>query len=293
MHDLQSHLLEELNNEKTLPHIVSSESTSLRGEHPPHLTAADEIEKPNDIKLEVQSPKVVALPAHEVSNMAHLPTSMVFMKSVDLGHHLLSISKHGNRTYAGFENPYQILKISKQNSEARIEQHVLANLDGIVSSLQVYNHEIFVFCAARKYHQVMVFDLSGKDLRSWSHMGNSNRYTMLRVVSDQVIVPSDELGSLCVYSLDGKLLKKIKCPVTKDSWKTMAICGDNSVIVCDCGENGSVVFRVDINSSQVVWISSDIDTPLGVVCYKEKFVLIASYNKDTSILILDAENGKS
>lgn len=89
-----------------------------------------------------------------------------------------------------------------------------------VSSLQVYRDEIYSYCPSK----VQVYDLSGQQLRSWDH-ATTNCYSMLIVVSDKVVIPSDKDRSLYVYSLVGNLLKKIPCPIST-GYKTMAANSD-------------------------------------------------------------------
>ena len=69
----------------------------------------------------------------------------------------------------------------------------------------------------------------------------------------------------------------------------MAVCGDNSVVVSDYGTRS--VFRVDIDSGEVMWTSKHVTKPQGVVCYKNRYVLITNQNSDTRIWILDVDNG--
>ena len=221
--------------------------------------------------------------------MPRHPTSIVLTNLIGVKHQPLSITKRNNKIYVGLENPSQIVEINEDRKYKK--QQVLTLVDGIVSSLQVYNDEIYAHVAKLLYHRVMVFDLSGNFLRCWSHTGNSHHYTMLRVVDDMVVIPCDERGSLYVYSLKGELIKEIKCPITANSWKSMAVFGDTSVIVCDWGDNGDVVFRVDLDCGEVVWTTTEVASPNSVVCYND-YVLVATHDKDTKIWVLDIKSGK-
>ena len=71
----------------------------------------------------------------------------------------------------------------------------------------------------------------------------------------------------------------------------MAICGVDSVVVSDYGSNS--VFRVNIDSGEVMWTSKHVQEPEGVVCYKNRYVLVTNCNTDTRIWILDADTGMS
>jgi outer membrane protein assembly factor BamB len=109
----------------------------------------------------------------------------------------------------------------------------------------------------------------------------------LRVVNEKVVVPAG--ASLTVYTLQGQLIKQIKVPGMTTSWKALAVCGDDSVIVSDCGT--SSVHRVNIDSGEVMWTSKHVNYPQGVVCYKDRYVLIANRNTETKIWILDVDTG--
>ena len=107
---------------------------------------------------------------------------------------------------------------------------------------------------------------------------------------DKVVVPDGAKKSLTVYSLDGKLIKNIPCPnISTGGHKAMAVCGDNSVVVSD--RERESVFKVDIDSGEVKWTSKHVTAPQGVVCYKDRYVLVSSCNTDTKIWILDVDTG--
>ena len=94
-----------------------------------------------------------------------------------------------------------------------------------------------------------------------------------------------------MYDLQGQLVKLIKCPGISNTggYKAMAVCGDDSVIVSDYKTSNR--FRVNIDSGEVMWTSKCVHQPEGVVCYKNRYVLVTNCNTDTRIWILDAETG--
>ena len=114
--------------------------------------------------------------------------------------------------------------------------------------------------------------MTGTLRRSWKHSCLSKYYNKLRVVSDKVVVSSAQDQALTVYDLQGQIVKQIKCPGISDNRRAMAVCGDNSVIVSDFGTNS--VFRVNIDSCEVLWTSKRVQYPEGVVCYKNRYALV-------------------
>ena len=100
------------------------------------------------------------------------------------------------------------------------------------------------------------------------------------------MVPDGAKKSLTVYSLDGELIKDIPCPgISTYYYKAMAVCGDNSVVLTDTGTKS--VFRVDIDSGEIMWTSKHVTRPQGVVCYRNRYVLVTNDNSDTRVWILD------
>ena len=69
----------------------------------------------------------------------------------------------------------------------------------------------------------------------------------------------------------------------------MAIVGDDSVVLSVRDSN--IVFRIDIVSGEVMWTSKHAEVSKGVVCYKNRYVLVTNCNPDTWISILDADTG--
>jgi outer membrane protein assembly factor BamB len=109
------------------------------------------------------------------------------------------------------------------------------------------------------------------------------------VVNEKVVVPDGASQSLTVYTLQGRLMKQVKVPGMTRNWKALAVCGDDSVILSDRGANS--VLRVNIDSGEVMWTSKHVNRPQGVVCYKDRYVLVTNRNSETKIWILDMETG--
>ena len=210
------------------------------------------------------------------------PTSMKLLREVKLPSHPHSVCQHGEVTYTGLENN-SVMKISRDD----VSQFVKLGHWG--SSVCVHQDLIYVLMA--RIDEIRVYNLSGELVRSWNHTSNSRNFNKLRIMGDKVVVPDGTKKSLTVYSLDGKLTKDIPCHgVRTASWKAMAVCGDNSVVVSDY-DSGSV-FRVDIDSGEVMWTSKQVTRPQGVVCYKNRHVLITNENSDTRIWIVDVDTGE-
>ena len=221
------------------------------------------------------------------------PTSMSLIKSLKLPSWPLSLHSYGSKVFVGLatdeDDAGQNAKILLTNTSLSNKQ-TFVNVNSNVTSVQAYNDELYVWFAHEDL--INVYDLTGKLLRSWKHSCLSKYYNKLRVVSEKVVVSSAQDEALTVYNLQGQLLKQIKCPGICGNccdYKAMAVCGNDSVIVSDA--NTSTISRVNIDSGEVMWTSKHVKVPQGVVCYKNRYVLVTNCNTNTWIWILDADTG--
>ena len=208
---------------------------------------------------------------------------MTLVKSVSVPGYPVSIHSDCKKIYVGSEGQRILLQLDDMLSC----QQFFINLSNNATSVQFYRNELYVWLANQGL--ICIYDLSGNLIRSWKHSCVSKRFNKLRVVSDRVVVSSAQNQALKVYDLQGQLMKQIKCPGISKDWKAMAVCGDDSVIVSDYST--SSVFRVNIDSGEVMWTSKHVQYSEGVVCYKNSYVLVTSFNTDTRIWILDAVTG--
>ena len=215
------------------------------------------------------------------------PTSMTLVKSFNFPSSLLSVAKHGDVTFSGLSNG----KIMQLNNKTDA-QSVFADMGNDIqaSGIHLDNSEMYVL--SEQIGQVNVYDLNLRHrVRSWRHQSSGCYYNQLRVLNDKVILPNRKFTTLTMYSRQGKLLKEITVPGMTDHYKSLAVCGDNSVILSDCGADS--VSRINIDSGEVMWTSKHVHGPEGIVCYKDSYVLVTNSNKDTRIWILDINTGES
>ena len=214
------------------------------------------------------------------------PTSMSLIKSVTVSQYPVSVHSYDNKIYLGWWGSGDLLRYDLDLSGGE----ALVKGASRVTSIQAYNNELYVWFAQEDL--IKVYDMTGKPKRSWKHSCMSKDINKLRVVSDRVVVSPAQDQALTVYNLQGQLWKRIKCPGLSNtgSHKAMAVCSDDSVIVSDRGTNS--VFRVNIDSGEVMWTSKHVQGAEGVVCYKNRYVLVTNKNTYTKIWILDADTGR-
>ena len=134
---------------------------------------------------------------------------------------------------------------------------------------------------------VLVYGLDKQFKRSWVHETSSNFHEKLRVFGEKVVAPNG--SCIVVYTLEGKIVKKVKCPGMTNGFKALAVVGDDSVILSDYGANS--VSRINIDSGEVMWTSKHVQRPRGVACYKNRYVIVGRDNSDCGVSILDVITG--
>ena len=162
--------------------------------------------------------------------------------------------------------------------------------DRWISGVQVYGNRIYTLIHDYDKNHMVVYDMNGEKITLWNHFSHSTNLNKLVVVAGRVVVPSGKTQTLTVYTTEGRLVKEIDCHgIISDEQKGLAACGEDAVIVSDY--QTSSVFRVSIDSGEVMWTSKYVKKPQGVVCYRNRYVLVTNWNTDTRIWILDADTG--
>ena len=236
------------------------------------------------VKLSQLSVKLLDLP--KMSSPSP-PTSMTLVKSFKLTSGPLSVAKHGDMIFFGLSDG----RIMQLNNRTDAHSIFAGMGKGIrISGIHIDNSEIYIL--SEENGQVNVYDLNlRRHVRSWKHHSSRGYYNQLRVLNDKVIIPSRTFPALTMYSLQGKLLKEITVPGMTNDYKALAVYGDDSVILSDCGSDR--VSRINIERGEVMWASKHVQGPEGIVCYKDGFVLVTNSDKDTRIWILDINTGES
>ena len=218
------------------------------------------------------------------------PVDLKLLKTVKLPAEPVSVCHINGITYAGLENNL-LVKISQNDGTFS----PFLELDSAVSAVHVYGNEIYVLL--HKMNQVRVYDLDGEYVRSWIHDSGYNGYCKLRVTNLGVVIPCATKRALTVYDLHGNKIKDILCPLIcnqRPGLLALALNGDKHLLVSSCPSLyvRPAVCNVNLESGEVVW-TTELSEPRGVVCYRDKFVLVANYGYyGHEMDVLELENGE-
>jgi len=217
-----------------------------------------------------------------------LPKSLKFVQSVDVSNYCQSVCKYEGNTYVGLSNGTGIDRIDESFSVSKSFVSVTGNVNGITA----YTNQVYalVYVSDRNPHwAVNVYDLTGKQVTSWSHHDDSGHVNKLVIVDGQVVAPDRHNKRLTIYSLTGKVIKHVSCSLLSNN--TVAICATNRhcVVVSDYGS--SQVFKLDLTTEKVIWTCKNVSQPEGVTCYRSKYILVTNRSSKTPMWILDVETG--
>ncbi|XP_067944899.1 uncharacterized protein [Watersipora subatra] len=98
---------------------------------------------------------------------------------------------------------------------------------------------------------------------------------MLTVAAGNVVVADPPNKRLTIYSLTGKTLRNVNCPLLSNNEVTICAGHGDDVIIADFETNK--VFRFNITTGNVMWTFTHPDRPQGLVYYRD-YILVAAYN---------------
>jgi len=215
-----------------------------------------------------------------------LPKSLNLLQSVDVSNTCLSVCNYEGNTYVGLDNGGGINRIT-EDFGVKVSFIKKSSVDGIV----VYKDLLYAVQYISKTNwMVHVYDLTGKQVTSWSHHDSSEYLNKLVIVDDQVVVSDRHSKRLTIYSLTGEVVKHVPCPLLGDS--RTAICAADRHCVVVSGFGSSQVFKLDLTTEKVTWTCKDVSKPQGVTCYRSKYILVTNCSSNTTIWILDVETGE-
>jgi len=215
-----------------------------------------------------------------------LPKSLKLLMSVDVSNDCRSVCTYESNTYVGLCYGAGIDRIDESFSVSKS----FVSLTNYVNGVTVHRNKLYALrCISSTNWEVHVYDLTGKQVTSWSHHDNSSSMNKLAIVDDQIVVPDRHSKRLTIYSLTGEVIKHVSCPLLSDSNTAICAADRHCVVVSDY--DCSQVCKLDLTTEKVIWTCKDVSEPEGVTCYRSKYILVTNRSSKTTIWILDVETG--
>jgi len=213
------------------------------------------------------------------------PKSLKLLQSVDVSTNCYSVCTYDGNTYVGLYGA-GVDRIDESFSVSKSFVSVAKYVNGVT----VHKNKLYaVEYISSTNWAVHVYDLTGKQVTSWSHHDSSGGINKLAIVDDQVVVPDRHSKRLTIYSLTGEVIKHVSCPLFSNSVTAICAADGHCVVVSDYGS--SQVFKLDLTTEKVIWTCKDVSLPEGVTCYRSKHILVTNCSSKTTIWILDVETG--
>lgn len=161
----------------------------------------------------------------------------------------------------------------------------IPSTNGRVISISVYCDRIYTFFIDST---VNVYDLKGNIVTSWTHRHKSNLLNQLAVIDSFVVIPDLKSKALVFYSLNGKVVCILFCPLLNNALTRICAANSNSFIVSH--EHLSLVFKFSTSQGKVIWKCKEVVQPVGMTCYQDDFVFVIDSNGYT-LCIISLETG--
>ncbi|XP_067944873.1 uncharacterized protein [Watersipora subatra] len=199
------------------------------------------------------------------------PKSLTLLKSIELPSGPVSVCLHEGVTYVGLHNG----TVSRINSNYKLRDSFIST-SGIVESISLHENRLYILSRS-KPRTVSVYDLSGGVITTWQHPYHGSYCSMLSVAAGNVVVADPPNKRLTIYSLTGKTLRNISCPLLSNNQVSICAGHGDDVIIADF--ETQKVFRFNITTGNVVWTFTHPNPPQGLVCYGD-YILVAAYSSN-------------
>lgn len=242
---------------------------------------------PKSLKIEAEMLKKAKKP----SIAGDLPDIMTMIKMYRTGYESSAVCGSADHVLVA-QTQGQLMRI-KAHPQFDVTFHEVVTGGKYFIGTGIWNSHHLIVEKGHPEHTVHVKDLkSGELVMSWKHRDKSHQMAcILAVVGQQVVMVDRTKGHerLSVYSVNGDVKMHLSCPHISQHWVCICSGVGNTVILSDY--TSSKVHCIGIDSGLPLWTSSDVKKPLGVTCYKDKYVLVTNLNKGMFIHVLDINTG--
>lgn len=219
------------------------------------------------------------------------PKTLKLLHTLDVDQFPRSVFHHQGITYLGMDDGavYTIdanYKLGGAHDEG---------LGGEVKSIAAYGDTLLSLLVllydenvADSYtHQLLVHKLSARGAR-YQTQWNVNECLSMCVVAREVILLDHKTKQMKVYSLKGRFIRNLLCPkISPRGATSLCTAGEDSVVVSD--QLGSKIYRINVNSGELMWTSAEVTNPMSVTVYNQKWLLLST--RQGQICVLNIKSG--
>jgi len=239
-------------------------------------------EEKRDTEIELTNERTASITPEQGLVFSLLPPKSVgLINTVDVSPFCYSVYTYKGVTYAGCGGGVD--RIDENN---KVTKSFISIEGSNVMSISVHNDRIYTLCFDST---VRVHDLKGKSITSWTHTNKSKWFNQLAIINNQIAIPDRLNRTLVLYSLTGKVVNTLPCPLLTDASVRLSAADNNSIIISQ--SDSSLVYKVDTSSGDIIWQCKEVAKPCGVTCYTDEFVLVADDTKPTSLCVILLHTG--
>ena len=238
------------------------------------------------MELEIALSDGIVIDCSGVTPYTPLPKSFTLLKTIQLPAEPICLCHYKGIVYVALDNG----TVAQIDSDFQVYESFITSCYYVVSIL-AHNDALYVLShGGNGVFRVTVFDMSGKQIVRWNHSCDWDPSDVLTIVSDQVVMADPFEGRITIYSLTGQMIRQIPCNTISGCSVSVCDADDSSIVVSIV--NSSKVFRLDLNTGNIMWTSTDIFEPFAVQRYGKRHVFAANNVHDRELNILDIKTGE-
>ena len=229
----------------------------------------------------------VFLSTKQLGVTTDLPGSLRMIKQIQSAYECTTVCGFADHVFVALASGH-LMRIQPEFQISLFE--AISKSKAQIVGMGIRDNYLLLMEKGNPHHTVHVSDLkSSNEVASWTHKeGNLAIGSLLAVVGQQIVMVNRAKERLSVYSLSGDLKMNLACPLKGRHWASICNAVDNSVILSDYSSHK--VHCININSGGAIW-TAEVKKPMGVTCYRDKFVFVITLSKDVNICILDINTG--
>lgn len=218
-----------------------------------------------------------------------VPISLKVIREVKTAYSCNTVCQYKGFTYAGLGGG----AIDRIDSQGKITKAFI-KVPMHVFGIRAHKDRFYILMHDDRYlSTIYVYALNGTRVNSWNHAEISSSYGNRMIMNNEDLVVGDWLGKqIIIYTLTGTI--KCKVPlgdyITPQNDVAMAAVDKDSVAISD--KKTSTVTLISLVDGTVIWKSTAVKFPLGIVLHDNSHLLISSEVDQSKFHVLDISNGR-